>query len=133
MNRERSASWAREMKARHAATAAISACLCAFAYIWTGSLTTALLLALLILFGLELSWVLFAFEASPEYQAVRNRDADGLIGTRGVVLAQCSPRGQIKLWGEVWQAESSDGSPIAVGETAVVTGSRGLVLLVARE
>lgn len=126
-------SWAREAKARHAASTVISACLSAVTYIAGGSLTLALVVAVLMLFMLELSWVLFAFEPSDEYRAVRNRDSDALLGARGIVSVRCSPQGQVKLWGELWQAESRDGSPIAVGDAVVVTGTKGLVLLVSRQ
>jgi membrane-bound serine protease (ClpP class) len=54
--------------------------------------------------------------------------AEGLIGERGEVLAECRPTGSVRVHGEIWKAECEAGA--AVGEAVVVKAVRGLRLAV---
>ncbi len=59
----------------------------------------------------------------------RRRAAVGvqtLVGRRAVVVRALSPRGQVKVDGEVWEARSEQ--HVAPGGEVVVTGVDGLVL-----
>lgn len=54
-----------------------------------------------------------------------------LIGTEGVVMEKCDPRGFVLVRGELWQAEAQEeGTCIHKDELIEVTGSKGLVLLI---
>ena len=55
--------------------------------------------------------------------------AEGMIGERGEAIAECAPRGRVKVRGEIWEAESS-GPPIAPGAGVRVEAVEGLVLRV---
>jgi len=52
--------------------------------------------------------------------------AETLVGRRAVVVRALSPRGQVKLDGETWEARSA--AEIPPGEEVVVIGIEGLVL-----
>ena len=54
--------------------------------------------------------------------------AEGLVGERAEVIEECRPQGRVKVYGEIWNATSSDG--VGVGETVRVTGVDGLTLTV---
>jgi membrane protein implicated in regulation of membrane protease activity len=57
--------------------------------------------------------------------------AKSLIGTEGVVEEQLNPSGYIRVRGELWQAEVMESkAPIEKGETVLVEGAYGLILLV---
>ena len=49
-----------------------------------------------------------------------------LVGRRGVVVTPVVPRGQVKVDGEIWEAESD--VPLDRDTRVVVRGVRGLVL-----
>jgi membrane-bound serine protease (ClpP class) len=49
-----------------------------------------------------------------------------LVGRRAVVLKSLTPRGQVKLDGELWEAHGPEG--LEPGREVVVTGIDGLVL-----
>ena len=53
------------------------------------------------------------------------------IGAEGIVLEKCNPKGHVSLQGECWQAETTkSGIYIDKGEHVVVTGRKGLTLLI---
>ena len=54
-----------------------------------------------------------------------------LIGARAVVVRPCSPSGQVRVQGELWQARCL--GPAEVGGTVIVRGLDGLTLLVEPE
>ena len=56
--------------------------------------------------------------------------AEALIGRRAVVVRPLTPRGQVKLDGELWEARSA--LPAQPGDQVVVRGVEGLVLEVDR-
>jgi membrane-bound serine protease (ClpP class) len=52
--------------------------------------------------------------------------AETFVGRRAVVVRPLTPRGQVKLDGELWEARAED--DVAPGEDVVVTAVDGLVL-----
>jgi membrane-bound ClpP family serine protease len=58
--------------------------------------------------------------------------AEALVGATGTVVTACSPRGQIRLNGELWDAVASE-SPLVAGERVRVVGRDALTLLVVAE
>jgi membrane-bound serine protease (ClpP class) len=56
---------------------------------------------------------------------------DELIGMEGVALSELTPQGQVKIKGEIWQAESDD--EIKQGDTVVVVEKKGLVVKVKKK
>ena len=93
-----------------------------------GMLSTGWAVSLLIL------WVAKDFALYPVVRGVlvpRGTESDPLIGSRGVALESLAPRGQIRLDGEIWHAESRiPGQAIAPGTPVVVRSTRGLTLIV---
>ncbi|AEK73949.1 nodulation protein nfeD [Thermococcus sp. 4557] len=86
------------------------------------------ILVMAILLGL-----FFLFGAATVVRAHRKKPEAGkeeLIGEVGKVVEDVDPEGVIKLHGELWKAESRDGSRIPVGEKAKVVEVRGLTLIV---
>lgn len=63
------------------------------------------------------------------YASERRSPTERLIGMRGVVMKTLSPCGYVKVRGELWQAETA-ARPIDEGEPVVVSGVRGMVLVV---
>ncbi|MGH2961679.1 MAG: NfeD family protein [Microbacterium sp.] len=53
---------------------------------------------------------------------------EALIGTRAEVLEPCTPRGRVRVGGEIWNARSD--SPVARGEYVRITAVEGLTLSV---
>ena len=65
------------------------------------------------------------------YDRDRIRDANSMIGVRGIAKDRLAPSGYIRVHGELWQAEVvGGGSPIDRGQGVRVRGLRGLTLLV---
>ena len=58
--------------------------------------------------------------------------AAALVGQEAVVDQELAPRGRVRVRGELWQAEATDGDAIAVGTRVRVRAVRGLTLEVAR-
>jgi membrane-bound serine protease (ClpP class) len=54
--------------------------------------------------------------------------AETLLGAEAVVTEACNPKGQVRLWGELWQARCDAGAD--AGRRVRVVGRDGLVLLV---
>lgn len=57
---------------------------------------------------------------------------DYIVGTEGVATTSLSPRGEVRLAGEIWGAESVEGR-IEVGATVVVVRMVGLTIYVKRK
>ena len=58
---------------------------------------------------------------------------EGMIGRQGKVAKTCNPIGKVKICGELWTAESIDGSEIEEGQEVVVRDIEGLTLIVEAE
>jgi membrane protein implicated in regulation of membrane protease activity len=57
--------------------------------------------------------------------------AESLVDARGIVRTPLSPRGQVRIGGELWQAEPlGAGAALPPGTAVVVRAMRGLTLLV---
>ena len=52
-----------------------------------------------------------------------------MVGSRGTVIEPLTPKGTIKIGGEIWEAESAD-HKIDTGEKVTVIGREGLRLMV---
>lgn len=96
---------------------------------------------LLAIFVLEepWNWVVVALGATLEiaetalfvWWSKRRKSAVGtetLVGRRAIVSVGCRPHGQVRVAGEIWQAQCDDGAD--VGEAVVVREVRGLTLVV---
>jgi len=53
---------------------------------------------------------------------------EAMIGQQGVVLADCSPNGKVRLSSERWNARCSDGA--SIGEPVIVVALERLTLIV---
>lgn len=58
---------------------------------------------------------------------------EGIIGEIGETITDLKPAGQISIHGELWNAESSDGSPIIKGSKVEVTRVSNLKLFVRKK
>lgn len=56
--------------------------------------------------------------------------AETLVGREAVVMRALSPRGQVRIDGEIWEARADADADIAPGADVVVTAVDGLVLRV---
>lgn len=54
-----------------------------------------------------------------------------LLGASAIVVAECTPRGQVRVQGELWQAVCT--SRASVGDRVRITGLDGLTLVVEPE
>jgi membrane protein implicated in regulation of membrane protease activity len=100
-----------------------------------------LLLAIVLLFLLPAPWgivaaltcmVLFIGEVAFWHRRVRGQraraGAETLIGARAVVVTVCQPDGQVRLRGEIWEAQCAEGA--VPGDEVVVTARDDLRLVV---
>ncbi len=67
------------------------------------------------------------------YEPVHRHGAEELVGREAVARSELAPSGQVRVGGEVWTAESEDGSSIPAQAIVRVTGSRGFTLRVRRD
>jgi membrane protein implicated in regulation of membrane protease activity len=54
--------------------------------------------------------------------------AEGLLGVRAEVIEPCSPRGRVRVRGEIWNARCEDSA--APGDSVTVAAVEGLTLVV---
>jgi membrane protein implicated in regulation of membrane protease activity len=54
--------------------------------------------------------------------------AEGLLGERAEVIEPCSPRGRVRIRGEIWNARCEDSA--APGDSVTVAAVEGLTLVV---
>lgn len=65
------------------------------------------------------------------YDWDRQREANSMVGRRGIVKERLAPSGFIQIRGELWKAKVVDGSPpIEKGKAVRVEEMQGLTLLV---
>ena len=85
-------------------------------------------LALLVVFGvimgLYIRWII-----KPLRRRTKLTGADAMIGKKGVALTDLKPKGEVRVVGEIWHAESLSGD-IAQGEQVTVKALKGLVVIV---
>jgi membrane protein implicated in regulation of membrane protease activity len=55
---------------------------------------------------------------------------ENIVGTRGEVVSDCTPDGQVKVRGQIWTATCAEGA--RAGDAIVVTDVSGIRLTVAR-
>jgi membrane-bound serine protease (ClpP class) len=78
---------------------------------------------------LEVGETLFFFWWSKRRKATVG--AETLVGRRAIVSVDCRPHGQVRVAGEIWQAQCEEGAD--VGERVVVREVNGLLLVVEPE
>lgn len=83
-----------------------------------------LIVAFGVLAGLYLRWVI-----GPTRHRKKLTGAESLIGKTGVALTDLTPKGEVRVQGEIWRAESPSGT-IAKGDRVTVKALKGLVVVV---
>lgn len=73
--------------------------------------------------------ILIALVVTSHRKSVTTGDI-GLIGKTGKVTRALNPKGQIYIRGEIWRAQSCDGSQIPENTEIIVTNVTGLTLTV---
>jgi membrane protein implicated in regulation of membrane protease activity len=53
-----------------------------------------------------------------------------MLAKQATVIRRCSPRGKVRVNGEIWNALSIDGTSIDEGETVIVRDIEGTLLIV---
>lgn len=74
--------------------------------------------------GLYIRWII-----KPLRRRTKLTGADAMIGKKGVALTDLKPKGEVRVVGEIWHAESLSGD-IAQGEQVTVKALKGLVVIV---
>lgn len=77
----------------------------------------------------------FAFAIGMAARAQKRRPTtghEGMIGESGNAITELNPAGQVSIHGEIWNAESFDGSTIETGSKIVVKRVSNLKLLVSK-
>lgn len=68
------------------------------------------------------------------YEGDSRTGAERLVGARGVVATPLTPKGYIRVCGELWRAESQPlANPVPEGSRVKVTAGNGLTLTVERD
>lgn len=67
-------------------------------------------------------------KTAPAYRG--SEGPQSLIGRVGVAATDINPRGSVQIGGERWSAAAADDSPIASGESVIVSDAQGLTLIV---
>jgi membrane protein implicated in regulation of membrane protease activity len=65
----------------------------------------------------------------------KNSNVDGLIGKKALVIRTVEPdslKGQVRIGGEIWLAQTADGTVISEQEEVIVHGVSGTKLIVGR-
>lgn len=65
------------------------------------------------------------------YESSGGSPLQAMVGKRGVVKRELSPRGQVQVNGELWQARPLGPDQPAVGDTVTVAAVEGMTLVVA--
>ncbi len=75
------------------------------------------------------SWLLYA-AVRAQYSRVKT-GKEALIGARGVASTDLDPKGEVRVFGEFWQATAKEGR-IVQGQDVEVVGMDGMFLVVIR-
>ncbi len=86
------------------------------------------ILAIILLIAAAIAAWLFYVGIKAQYSKVRT-GKEALIGAKGVAVTDLTPKGEVRVMGEFWQATVKDGS-IASGETVEIIGMDGMFLVV---
>ncbi|MFC2018425.1 NfeD family protein [Chloroflexota bacterium] len=87
---------------------------------------------LVVLMAALLAYAVFSYRLGS--RALRRKPTiclSPMIGSKGIVVSPLSPRGFIRIEGELWEA-TAVGESIAAGEEVTVVGQQGLKLTVSR-
>ncbi len=85
---------------------------------------------IILITGLTLLFFLFAIGLGIKAQRLKpSTGKEGLINEEGTALTKLNPAGQVKIHGEIWEAESVEG-PISKNEKVVVVEVSNLILKV---
>jgi membrane-bound serine protease (ClpP class) len=88
-------------------------------------------LSLLVIFGvivgLYIRWII-----GPLRRRRKLTGAEAMIGKTGVAITDLKPKGEVRVVGEIWRAESLSGD-IAKGEQVTVKALNGLVIMVQKD
>jgi membrane protein implicated in regulation of membrane protease activity len=110
-----------------------AACVGAWAFTLAKSALHPLTAKLVGWLGVAVSLALAAWANQREYRRHPRRpvvnELSGLTGAQGVVTRACHPRGQIRVDGELWQAEAKEGM-LLEGTVVRVVEALSLVLTV---
>jgi membrane-bound ClpP family serine protease len=85
------------------------------------------LVALLVVAGIG-AWLIYASVRSQYFRVRTGKEA--LVGSRGVVVTDLKPKGEIRVMGEFWQAIAEGKSEILVGQDVQVMDMDGMFLIV---
>lgn len=83
-----------------------------------------LLIAFGVITGLYIRWII-----GPLRRRKKLTGAEAMIGQTGVAITDLKPKGDVRVMGEIWRAESLSGD-IAKGERVTVKELNGLVVMV---
>ena len=87
-------------------------------------LELSLLVVFGVLAGLYIRWVI-----GPIRRRAKLTGAEALIGKTGIAISDLKPKGEVRVEGEIWRAESLSGD-IAKGERVTVKAMKGLTVRV---
>ena len=87
--------------------------------------------------GVLVAWVVKDVALYPllrsAYEVNESPPVERLIGSRGVAIEPLAPRGYVRVAGELWKAETADGTRIESSAAVDVVGAKNLVLAVRRQ
>jgi membrane-bound serine protease (ClpP class) len=83
-----------------------------------------LLVALGVIIGLYIRWII-----GPLRRRRHLTGGEAMIGQKGIAITDLKPKGEVRVMGEIWRAESLSGD-IAKGELVTVKELKGLVVMV---
>ena len=87
----------------------------------------AILAALLVVVALILVFI-FYFGVKAQYIKVKT-GREALIGARGIATTDLTPKGEVRVMGEFWEATVKD-TKVSAGQPIDVVGLEGMVLVV---
>jgi len=83
-----------------------------------------LLVAFGVIVGLYIRWII-----GPIRRHKKLTGAEAMIGKTAVAITNLNPKGEVRILGEIWRAESRSGD-VSIGEQVIVKELKGLVVLV---
>jgi membrane-bound ClpP family serine protease len=86
------------------------------------------LAAALFVIAVILAWIFYT-GVKAQYKLVKT-GKEALIGAKGVATTDISPKGEVRVLGEFWQATAKEGAAIANGQAVTVVDLDGMFLVV---